>query len=626
MLTTSLTPRRRHSALALAAILTLAACGSDSDGAPAATDAATDSNDSTEAFDTGDTDTAATSVLAGVEAAQWSDNVTIEIGDDSFRYASNGIPSHELPDQFLVPTEGSFSPPVGEDEVEATDTSVAVVESPVDIDIPLNPVFSDTTTDTNLGTIGVVLSGAQLFNDYEDQDRSFVAVDDNFDVGGVSFVDSCNGHPLALGADGVGQGNYHYHGVPYCITDAVDVDGEHSTILGFLIDGFPFYGPKGDAGATISSDDLDECSGHVGATPEFPNGIYHYHLTEDRSPYTVDCYHGVVETSGANTSGPPADGDATADAGEGPGGDGAPDFSEAAATLGVSVDELEVALGQPPFDLDAAATALGLDTADLEAALPAPPGDGGGPPADGAPADDGAGQAAADDEATAGEVAPVDADELAVRSDVVTSAQWSDNVTITIDDDTVVFESDGLPSHEYLDTYLGDGQDGKFIAGGVEAYDARFEFPVVPTVADSPAETGNGAIGVAISGAVYFDPYEGNGTNTVANDDNETIDGIPFIDACGGHPLPSAVSYHYHGIPFCITDAVDTDGEHSVLIGYLFDGFPIYGPQDVDGNEPTDLDGCLGHTGPTPEFDDDTYHYHVTSTTNYISECLTGIA
>lgn len=217
-------------------------------------------------------------------------------------------------------------------------------------------------------------------------------------------------------------------------------------------------------------------------------------------------------------------------------------------------------------------------------------------------------------------------DEASVRTAVVQSAQWADNVTITIDGTTVRFESDGLPSHDYLDVYLGDGRDGKFVAGGVDSYNASFSFPLVPTMAASPSETGNGAIGVAISGAVFFDPYEGDGSATIANDDNETIEGIPFIDACGGHPLPNGRSYHYHGIPFCITDSVDAAGEHSVLIDYLFDGYPIYGPQDTGGDEPSDLDACLGHTGPTPEFGEDTYHYHVSANANYISECLSGIS
>lgn len=305
------TRRSRRSLCLLFSLALLAgACGS---GDETASDTTTVNDESIANDDTSEESSSAAAgdswdTTAGVEAAQWGDNVTITTGGESFQFESDGIPNHELPDQFLVPQEGSFTPPVSEDEVNATDTDVAVVESPVDETITLSPTYIDETSDTNLGLIGVVISGAQLFNDYEDTDRSFVAVDDNFSVDGVFFVDSCNGHPLALNADGTGQGNYHYHGIPYCLTDIVDLEGEHSSILGFLVDGFPFYGPKGESGVTITSDDLDECSGHLGATPEFPEGIYHYHITEDRSPYTVDCYHGEVEASAGGVAGPPPGG------------------------------------------------------------------------------------------------------------------------------------------------------------------------------------------------------------------------------------------------------------------------------------------------------------------------------
>lgn len=290
----------RTAALLAACVVLGAACGSgDADTAttdPSATEAgATADTDASASASASESESAAGSTLAGVEAAQWSDNVTITVGADTFRFVSDGIPSHELPDEFLVPTLGSFTPPVTEAEVAIVPTSIAVVESPVDVEIPLVPEWSDTPTDTSLGTIGVIISGAQLFNDYEDQNREFVAIDDNFSIDGVFFADACNGHPLALQADGTGSGDYHYHGVPYCITDDVDADGAHSTILGFLLDGYPVYGPQDEAGTIITSADLDECSGHVGATPEFPDGIYHYHLTEDRSPYSIDCYHGVVD-------------------------------------------------------------------------------------------------------------------------------------------------------------------------------------------------------------------------------------------------------------------------------------------------------------------------------------------
>ena len=69
----------------------------------------------------------------------------------------------------------------------------------------------------------------------------------------------------------------------------------HSTFIGLLLDGFAVYGPQGEGGS--APEDLDECSGHTGPTPEFPNGVYHYHLTES-APYSIPCYHGEVELSG----------------------------------------------------------------------------------------------------------------------------------------------------------------------------------------------------------------------------------------------------------------------------------------------------------------------------------------
>ena len=235
------------------------------------------------------------STLAAVNAAQWGPNVSIQVTDTSFVFSSNGYPSHELPDQFLVPADGNM-PPFSDDDIDAdfniANTSELILESPISETITLNPVYSSTTTDTTLGTIGVTISGVPIFNDYEDFGREFVALDDNLSLNGVYFIDACNGHPLANGL------SYHYHGVPYCITDAVDVAGQHSTVIGFLLDGFPLYGSKDAGGTTITGASLDACSGHFGPTPEFPDGIYHYHLTEDMAPYSIDCFHGEIEGYG----------------------------------------------------------------------------------------------------------------------------------------------------------------------------------------------------------------------------------------------------------------------------------------------------------------------------------------
>jgi YHYH protein len=303
-----------------------------------------------------------TDVTAGVKAAKWSNNVKISFGPSTFTFASDGLPSHELPDQFLIPDGQPTDPNT---KFVPQDTKTNLKGSAVSTEIPLKPVYSETVTKTSLGQIGVMISGAQLFNDYEDPQLSVVAIDDNkrvTPVGGAAFLDSCNGHPL------MDWTSYHYHGVPYCITDAIDVAGEHSRILGFVKDGFPVYGPQNTDGTKLKNADLDECSGHVGPTPEFPNGMYHYHLTDDAAPYSLDCYHGVVAATAGGNGGPP----------NGPPNGGPPDFTDAATKLGVTADQLQAALGRPPFDLDAAAKTLGVTAEALKAALPAPPQGNGG--------------------------------------------------------------------------------------------------------------------------------------------------------------------------------------------------------------------------------------------------------
>ncbi len=52
------------------------------------------------------------------------------------------------------------------------------------------------------------------------------------------------------------------------------------------------------------------------------------------------------------------------------------------------------------------------------------------------------------------------------------------------------------------------------------------------------------------------------------------------MDRCCGHPDPDG-TYHYHKYPICMKSPWADDGtDHSPLIGFAFDGFPIYGPYE----------------------------------------------
>lgn len=287
-----------------------------------------------------------------IKQAQWTDNVTITMNEDdnTFRYESDGLPAYGMADGYLVPDDPSTMP-FNDDPPESfwTLELADIPDTPIDETITTLPKYSNEVTETSLGQIGVAINGAQIFNDYEDMERTIVALNDNVIHDHAAFVDECNGHPLGDGS------SYHYHGVPVCISEVINVEGEHSYMIGVLKDGFPVYTDQGENGILMTNDDLDECGGHFGPTPEFPDGIYHYHMTADETPYSMDCYHGEVEIAQR-------------------GGGGGPDLTNAAAQLGISIDELRAALGDSgPPNFEQAAETLGISVDVLMSVMPARP-------------------------------------------------------------------------------------------------------------------------------------------------------------------------------------------------------------------------------------------------------------
>jgi YHYH protein len=240
---------------------------------------------------TGSTESAEGSTADGLMLASWGDNVSVSFGDGAIRYVSDGIPNHDRQAEYAVPTAGVRVPDASS-AVAAADPTVA---QSYDFTITTNPVLADEPTSTSLGTIGVMISGAALFNPYEG-DGSTVATASNFtvlnDAGQkVAFLDTCNGHPTPTGT-------YHYHALPRCITAVVDEEGGPSHILGVAFDGFPIYGDRALDGTQLTADDLDECSGITSATPEFPDGIYHYVLLDTAdSTSSIRCFSGVLDES-----------------------------------------------------------------------------------------------------------------------------------------------------------------------------------------------------------------------------------------------------------------------------------------------------------------------------------------
>jgi len=142
--------------------------------------------------------------------------------------------------------------------------------------IPVAPALNTAHSSTPLGPIGVSLNGVPFFNQYAAGGAALGPE--------INSFDQYDGHPQQ-------NGMYHYHIEPLWLTQNKGEDA----FLGFLLDGFPVYGPQ-ENGKTLSSSDLDAYHGHFGVTADYPNGIYHYHITADAPYLNGDGFYGTAGT------------------------------------------------------------------------------------------------------------------------------------------------------------------------------------------------------------------------------------------------------------------------------------------------------------------------------------------
>ena len=225
--------------------------------------------------------------------ASWFSNVKVSFSGDSVMVASDGLPNW-MAEKYAKPNAGVVVPKSAND-VTLDLASRLVSAQNLNYTMTLNPTKAASVTSTSLGPIGILANGAVIFNPYEGDGKT-IAVTGNVyltDSNGVKwgFLDVCNGHP------GMG-GMYHYHGMPPCVTSVIDKTGGPSHILGIAFDGFLIYGNKDINGKVVPSTQLDECNGITSPTPEFPAGVYHYVLTEEKSNRsTINCFAGTPALS-----------------------------------------------------------------------------------------------------------------------------------------------------------------------------------------------------------------------------------------------------------------------------------------------------------------------------------------
>jgi hypothetical protein len=197
--------------------------------------------------------------------------------------------------------------------------------------LPADPEIASHPTQIGHSLFGVALNGvpfdpgtAEFWNRDPRSSWNYEAKSGFINLG----LDENNAHVQPTGA-------YHYHGLPTGLVLRLSRDGLTMVMVGYAADGFPIYtsygyarandpksglkkmhssyrlkngtrpnGPRGAYDGKFTADyefvkgsgDLDECNGRFGVTPEFPQGTYHYYIT-DEFPWISRLWRGTPDSS-----------------------------------------------------------------------------------------------------------------------------------------------------------------------------------------------------------------------------------------------------------------------------------------------------------------------------------------
>ena len=184
-------------------------------------------------------------------------------------------------------------------------------------------------------------------------------------------------------------------------------------------------------------------------------------------------------------------------------------------------------------------------------------------------------------------------------------AVWNSGATFTAGSPNNAITSQGGVNHCIGNLGRGwTGYPNSDSVYGITGQSYQWDIPASPAL---PAVGENtrvpiGAIGVSLNGLPLYNAYDINGNDLGASE---------VKDECNG--FVSSGKYMYRIDPKCTY--VDVSGEHSPIIGYAFDGYPIYGSRDESGNYISEgnLDEFHGHSQ-----EGRGYHYHVTTGAPYI--------
>jgi len=191
--------------------------------------------------------------------------------------------------------------------------------------------------------------------------------------------------------------------------------------------------------------------------------------------------------------------------------------------------------------------------------------------------------------------------------------------SITFDGTYVTIKTSDLPDHKSVyypttnplyENFSGTTFGGYTFAknpNSILSQNITLKIPVNPVAATTHATTPMGVIGVALDGVPFFNQYAAGGSPLNGE--------IASFDQYWAHPQQTGM-YHYHVEPLYLTTV---KASKWALMGFLLDGFPVYGPKEENNTDPTGLDAYHGHTHATADYPAGIYHYHFSAAAPYLN-------
>lgn len=227
--------------------------------------------DNTDTDDTGASASTGTTPTAAFDEFD-SDNVTITFDGTTITLESNGLTNHS---SYYWSTSHALHDANDPCMTHAMPTPYEIDNAAMNYSLTVDaaPTFAASSTETGLGTIGMSITGAPIFNENEGNNQ---AVDAEM----ATTMDCGGGHG--------GPTGYHYHLEARNGDLGLSYDDE--SLVGMMKDGFLLYGRKCNSTGGYPTD-LDDSGGHTHTTQHSDGeSFYHYHIINE---YLISDYIGL---------------------------------------------------------------------------------------------------------------------------------------------------------------------------------------------------------------------------------------------------------------------------------------------------------------------------------------------